>query len=408
MPTSVAEPEPIRLSEYQPKSVLLSDEDRAYLVGRFNDRLRLTVQLVDGGAVDVIDPGPNVGVLMLPSGRRIECRPKVDAANIFYMMAVAHELPDLEEELAEYDRFDDLLEFVVARFATLAEERIQQGLHRQYLEREENLGAVRGRILVAPDLRHNFALRHRTYCEFAELSWDIPENQVVRQVAYQMAGWSFRPELRSRLTQIESVLAAEVSPTKFSASVVDSFVYSRLNYEYRPLHQLCRLLLDASSFHEEAGAFEFQTFLVDMNDLFERYVAKVLDQWLTSGEFRVHAQWNDRLDVGRKVRIIPDIVFSRSGVPILAMDTKYKRLEQGEFKNHDLYQMLSYCTALQLDKGVLVYPRHLMDIEQDVLVRNSSMVIREMTLDLSGGVTDLQLATTRFAARIGEWSAGSW
>src|SRR3712207_8376452 len=39
---------------------------------------------------------------------------------------------------------------------------------------------------------------------------------------------------------------------------------------------ICRLFLEGSSISEESGSLDFQTFLVDMNGLFERFVTQVL------------------------------------------------------------------------------------------------------------------------------------
>src|SRR5690606_22964543 len=129
------------------------------------------------------------------------------------------------------------------------------------------------------------------------------------------------------------------------------------NYEYQPLHQLCRLLLDFSSIHEDDGVQDFQTFLVDVNDLFERYVAGSLAVDL-GREFRVNAPMSSYLGERGRIFIRPDIVLSSGPVPVAVLDTKYKRLsEQGEYVNHDFYQVVSYCTALQVAKGMLVYPR---------------------------------------------------
>ena len=203
--------------------------------------------------------------------------------------------------------------------------------------------------------------------------------------------------------QIESQMA-EVTPTRFTASIVDTFTYSRLNYEYEPLHQLCRLLLDAASVHEDEGEFEFHTFLINMNELFESYVAKSLAAMLPA-QMRAVAQTNDRLDTAGRVRIQPDVVVMVAGQPAIVLDTKYKKLDQGEFNNHDLYQVLSYCTALQLNRGALVYPRHLVDLQHTVLVRNSSVAIRQMTLDLSGDVDALQIATKKFVEDVASWSS---
>src|SRR5690606_38058936 len=166
---------------------------------------------------------------------------------------------------------------------------------------------------------------------------------------------------------IDSVMA-EITHTHFTASVIDSFTYSRLNYEYGPLHQLCRLLLDASSIREEEGVQEFQTFLVDMNDLFEKYVAVSLASGLGQ-DLRIDAQARSYLGDPRKVPIVPDVVLRRDRRLLGVMDTKYKRLaDAGEYVNHDFYQVLAYCTALNVERGMLVYPRHLAPIDDETQV----------------------------------------
>ena len=87
------------------------------------------------------------------------------------MIAVVTDVADFYEASAPFDRIDDLLEHVVAYFVGLVEHRIDHGLYRSYLQRGENLLVIRGRIDFAQDVRTNHALRHRTYCDYSELSW---------------------------------------------------------------------------------------------------------------------------------------------------------------------------------------------------------------------------------------------
>ena len=120
MTTTSSSLDTIRLDEYRADRFHLDDQDRSYLQTRFGRQIRHSLQVIEGETWDVLDPGPHVGILTLPSGRRLESRPKVNANNVFYMMAVAHELPRMEDELAEFDSFDYLLEFVVHWFVKLA------------------------------------------------------------------------------------------------------------------------------------------------------------------------------------------------------------------------------------------------------------------------------------------------
>ncbi len=181
-------PRPIVLNEYQETWVDLDPADLAYVEQVLKDRVSVSRPFYGGGYL--LNPNQFAGIVVLPSGRRIECRPKVPIGNFFVMLAVAFDLdPDFLAETTTYQRIDEVFEFVIAYFAELVDRRINRGLYRSYVEREENLLAVRGRIAIGEDVRRNHILRHRTYCRFTELTWDIPENQIVRQVAHMTAGW---------------------------------------------------------------------------------------------------------------------------------------------------------------------------------------------------------------------------
>ena len=244
------------------------------------------------------------------------------------------------------------------------EERIGNGLYRWYVEREDNLPTIRGRINFAEDAQQNYVLRQRSFCRFDDFTWDIPENQIVRQVTHCLTGWKFRPELRLRLGQIDAELS-EISRTQFLAKDVDRIHYHRLNEGYRHVHQLCRLFLEGASLFEDLGVFSFRAFLLDMNKLFEEFVCQVLRDRVP-GRLRVDSQESVYLARGRKILMRPDVLIRRAGTIALAADCKYKRLGSDEFKNHDVYQLLAYCTATNTQRGLLVYPLHLRNTSDEV------------------------------------------
>ncbi len=57
--------------------------------------------------------------------------------------------------------------------------------------------------------------------------------------------------------------------------------------------------------------------------------------------------------------------------------------EPSEFKNHDIYQMLAYCTATRVQRGLLIYPVHAAVVQDLVVIRNTGTVIRPATVGLS-------------------------
>ena len=347
----------------------------------------------------VLNPSQYVGVISLPSGRHLESHPKIPVSNLFFLLAVAFELPSpFRPELAKLDRLDQILEFIASFFTDLVEERMASGLYRWYVEREENVPAIRGRINFSEDIRQNFVLRQRTHCRFDEFTWDVPENQVVRQVTRALSGWRFRPELRLRLGQIDAELS-EITRTNFLAQNVERFHYHRLNDGYRQVHQLCRLFLEGSSLSERMGTFNYQAFLLDMNKLFEEFVCQILRDRVPS-RFRVDSQDRIYLDRYKKIAMKPDILIRRSGTVVLAGDCKYKRLERDEFKNHDVYQLLAYCTATRTRKGLLVYPLHLEGTHEEVYIENTDTNIRQLSIDLGMELADLVSSCNSFADEV--------
>jgi 5-methylcytosine-specific restriction enzyme subunit McrC len=371
--------DPIVLREYEDQPVELTQEDAAFLVSRLGGRIDVRRSLWSDAYI--LNSRQHIGLVTLPSERRLECHPKVPARNLFVMLAAAFDLPDpFLDAPAVVDRLEDILHFIVNRFAGLVEELLDRGAYRSYVEEEDNLAFVRGRIMVADDLRQNSILRQRTLCRYAEYSWDVPENRVIRQVVQLLVGSGLQPDVIRRLRRLDGLLE-EVSPGRFTAADLDGFVYHRLNEEYRPIHRLCRLFLEAASPSETTGAIAFDAFLFDMNRLFESYVTQVIRERAPI-DVEVRAQRIIYLDENQEIELKPDIVFRWRGKPVLVADCKYKRLVPGQHVLADLYQTLAYCTALKVQHGLLIYPRHLAPISSSLLIRGQGVIIQETTIDL--------------------------
>ncbi len=140
-----------------------------------------------------------------------------------------------------------------------------------------------------------------------------------------------------------------------------------------------------------------------MNDLFERFVTRLLDHQAPA-DLTVEPQAKITLGRHNEVTMFPDIVLRRAGRAVAALDCKYKRLETWQYKNHDQYQILAYCTALNVTRGMLVYPRHEQALDQTIQVRNSDIRIRQISIDLGGDQPAFAEACKAFVARVTTWS----
>lgn len=97
----------------------------------------------------------------------------------------------------------------------------------------------------------------------------------------------------------------------------------------------------------------------DMPTVFEEFVTVALREALELGHGgRVVGQ--DRawcLDEAKRVSLRSDIVWYRHEAPAAVADAKYKAESLAGYQNADLYQMLAYCTALELGRGHLIYAK---------------------------------------------------
>lgn len=397
--------EPITLRTYQEQSVRLTDDEAHFLASRVDSKIRIRRPLEGGGYL--VNPHQYVGVVALPTGRSLSITPQISAAHVLFMLATAYQMKArFFDELEGFETFEELLEPVASFLADLVEDRIQAGLYRAYVDTEDNLGVVRGRIDFPRDVAYNSVLRHRIYCRYSELTWDIPENQIIRYVCHQLSGWNFRrTELRRRLMNLDNQLE-EVSRPAFTAAQADSFTHHRLNEPYRRIHRLCSLFLEASSLSEASGATDFRTFLLDMNKLFEQFVTqslhdRLLPPWHVSGQESLYLGQHNR------VPMRPDILVWLDGRCHVVADCKYKRVnDESEYVQHDYYQVLAYCTALGIDRGILIYPKHEIAVEDSVAIRNSDVVILRLSVDLATHASGLRKQCDQLAREIRKISIG--
>jgi 5-methylcytosine-specific restriction enzyme subunit McrC len=385
------------LTEYRPEALPVDNMDARWLA--ILEPRRFEVWPETGSDRWIVSPGSTVGVLELPSGSRLRCQPKAPVRNVFYMLATAYGFRDpfLDQALA-FERIDELFDFLVEHLANLIDARLERGLYRAYVERQDNLPAVRGRILIAEDVRRNAVLRHRTFCQYTEFTWDIPENRVIRQTVFAMSRLVRSPVLQQRLAALDRALG-EIDPAPLPLSRFDTFHYHRLNDDYRPIHRLCRLLLEGASVSEQTGDLGFRAFLLDMNQLYETFLSVALRDALGDG-LELTSQRVRHLDRDNRVTIRPDLAVLAGGIPCVIADAKYK-LTSGPGQGHaDLYQMLAYCTAEQVHRGVLIYPRWEGAGASTVRVRNSPVEIERFSIDLGGSIADIQTEVRRLASRL--------
>lgn len=285
--------------------------------------------------------------------------PKVSVRSVFAMLEVAYNLKSLKLPTgdADIEAIDDLIETVVSLLARQVHQRIRKGLHQHYIERAENLMAVRGRI--DPRLSANNLLRARPdlYCEYDEITPDHEDNQILFWTLFVAARLRLRrPEVQGQVRSAYRALAGTVTLERTSAAECIRRLYTRLNEDYRPMHALCRLILQHAGPSVLRGDYRFVPFEINMPLLFEQFVAAWMESRLPSG-LQLKAHHRTYLDKDQHLVFDIDLVVyeKSSGRALLVLDTKYKR---DDFpSNPDVQQVVAYAVRVGAKSTALVYPQ---------------------------------------------------
>jgi 5-methylcytosine-specific restriction enzyme subunit McrC len=379
----------VTLEEQQWREVLLSPEDVDLLRSLKFDVAASwappdTASEKPSKQACVINPRQYVGHFLLPSGMKIIIRPKIQAANIFRMLAYiyARERPDPFREAEVSYRSEQLLfEPLVELFNSLVSNRVRRGLYQSYVEHEDNLVFFKGRLSIGQHIRHNLARPDHAYCRYTQQTHDIDDNQIIKWTLHLLLTvfpWSTPTirALRANFHQFEAV--SLMHPNR---SVFRNRHYHRLNEDYRLPHDLCRLFLDKRSLSEQFGTTHFRGFLLDMNELFEQFVSTAFQIVGRATRLLVVSQAQAYLSL-YPVRIRPDITIRKGHSVVSIVDAKYKR-SFDVYDNPDVYQMLAYATALNCRNTFLIFPTSECEQDGPVEILNSPVTVEICRIDIS-------------------------
>ena len=293
----------------------------------------------------------------------------------------------------------NLLDLVCLLLAEESELVVRQGVLQDYVEHEEPLAALRGRLLIGPQVRLHYARVDEVECRYDELEADIPENRILAAGLAVAARVCDDVAIKARVRRLAAAFEEVCSIEQGAADATEPMDYTRRNKHYAAGHVWARLLLAQRGIHDlyAAGSPQTQAFLLDMNVLFERFIAQVLEDSAAGTSFRVDRQSLtgsiivDALTGRTYTRVRPDVlVRDIERDETYPVDTKYKLYDERHVAPEDVYQAFLYAFAFHSGHGPrqasLVYPSDRSEVNQRLAVRGSGVtqaMIRGVRLDLS-------------------------
>lgn len=261
-----------------------------------------------------------------------------------------------------------LLEVFIAAFFQAIRGVVRGGLLRQYLEHEEDINLVRGRIALPRQLGAHANRQDLVACVFDELSADNLWNRVLKKALRATRPWLRAAELSRQWIELMGVLD-QVDDTRLGHADVARLVFDRRAERYRDAIGWARWILALLTPALRAGRHEAPALLFDMNKLFESAVSAVLRKAGSHPALEIASQDRDQAlavlisghDAERCFTLRPDLLLRQSGQVVVIADTKWKLIgRDGKGRpcptQADMYQMHAYASAYRCKDLALIYP----------------------------------------------------
>lgn len=321
-----------------------------------------------------------VGVIRAPDWFQIEVLPKVGKAIgggakearqlLIEMLCCLQGFRHVQTDSAKISAACmPLLEVFIEEFLQTVEHIVKSGLRSDYSSRQDNLFALRGKLLMAPHLRQNLYRADRFFTEHDEFSTDRPENRLLHA--------ALRRVLMLSASQANQQLAREL---QFVFADVPASVQPRIDFQrvrldrgmgyYADALAWARLILDEESPLTGTGGHRAPSLLFPMEAVFEAFVAKHLARQLARPLILKTQARSHHLVRHREqnwFRLKPDLLIREGGRDALVLDTKWKLLDglkaNGTDKyglsQGDFYQLQAYGQSYLDGQGdvVLIYPK---------------------------------------------------
>ena len=282
-------------------------------------------------------------------------------------------------QLGRFDDDTELIDAMVEQYARLVKRALSRGLVHQYRETSDDLIALRGRPDVVDLVTRRFGVFPPVRCQFDEFTADTLPNRLMLAAAVQLGRSGVRSPAISALRAMEGRFEG-VQLERFPQRNIP---HPRLDRRYAhalPAVRMAEAILRRMSIELRDGEREAVTFLIDMNALYEDFIVEGLREalGLSAAEW-VHHPRGLYLDTDRQLRLLPDALWKRRRKPLLVLDAKYKETDKPV--RADIYQMVSYCQALDVRDAVLVYASTIPDSH---VIVNSGVRVHRLSLDPNG------------------------
>lgn len=321
--------------------------------------------------------------------------------NIYYMLSYSFTNlnRDYDDEIAG-EQFDNIHNLFASILSKGMARQIKHGLHREYVEKQEDIYEIRGKVDILKTVQNQKNGIPRAICSYDDLSPNNSYNQILKCVAtlllnYEGVNECYKDSLRKSLLYFKDISAIDYRNIRWT-----SIKFDRNNQTYRMLLGISQLIIEGMLLSENEGNMQLAQFIDDqkMCRLYEKFILEYYrkEMPLISAE---SSQIKWAVDDNNQ-SLLPvmqsDIMLSYQN-KILIIDAKYYThtmqtyYDTQTIHSSNMYQIFAYVKNKQEDidaskykvGGMLLYAKTEETFQPEVSTNISGNEIYVRTLNLN-------------------------
>ena len=272
--------------------------------------------------------------------------------NIYQMLAYAFQTLNQESyDDVAVESFDEMYDLLAAILAKGIGIQLKQGLYREYINRQEELPVMRGKINMPGTIKNRLSHQRVLTCDFDELSENNLFNQIIKTTVMLLlrnakVKSEYKDDLKKKMLFFSNVDTVEPTTIRWS-----SIRFQRNNQTYRMLISICQLIIEGMLITTDAGDYRLASFVDEqrMCRLYEKFILEYYSRHYP--ELTVSASqipWSVDDGIRTMLPVMQSDIHLQKDNIVLIIDAKYySHTTQTQYDKHTLhsnnmYQIFTY------------------------------------------------------------------
>ena len=321
--------------------------------------------------------------------------------NIYHMLSYAFQTLKQENyDDVAVESFDEMYDLLAAILAKGMGIQLKQGLYREYINRQEELHVMSGKINMPGTIKNRLSHERVLTCDFDELSENNLFNHIIKTTVSLLlrnakVKSEYKDDLKKKMLFFSNVDILELTSIRWS-----SIRFQRNNQTYRMLISICQLIIEGMLITTDAGDCRLASFVDEqrMCRLYEKFILEYYSRHYP--ELTVSASqipWSVDDGIRTMLPVMQSDIHLQKDNTVLVIDAKYySHTTQTQYDKHTLhsnnmYQIFTYVKNRDYEfgedehkvSGVLLYAKTEEEIQPDNVYQMHGNQITVRTLDLN-------------------------